>query len=89
MIMITLFQRILIYIVLLIAIYIFVRTSQLEINRVKVLKLKYRILLSLFFPLILVIGLILSSFFIAIFLLILFIVFLYALSKHSVFLRLR
>ena len=63
--------------VVLIAIYIFVKISELEFNGQKILRLKYRILMALFFPVVLLIGLLLSSFLIAIVLLIGFIVFLY------------
>ncbi len=75
--MLTIFERIVLYILILIAIYIFVKTSELKIRGIPVLKLKYRLLLALFFPLVLVIGLLLSSFFIAIILVIFFIIFLY------------
>ena len=53
------------------------KISELEFRGVKILKLKYRILLALFFPLVIVIGLLLSSFLIAIVLIIGIMVFLY------------
>ena len=62
----TLIERIFIYIFILIAIYIFVKTSKLEIFGKKIIKLKYRILLAVFFPLIILITIILSSFIAAI-----------------------
>ena len=64
--MLTIFERIVLYIIILIAIYIFVKTSELKFNGIKILRLKYRILLALFFPLVIVIGVILSSFITAI-----------------------
>ena len=75
--MITIFERIVLYMVVLIAIYIFVKISEIEFNGVKILKLKYRILLALFFPLVIVIGFLLSSFLISLILVIGVIVFLY------------
>ena len=82
--MLSIFERIALYILILIAIYIFVKTSELEFNGKKILKLKYRILLALFFPIILIIGLLLSSFIIAIALTIVFIIFLLPfLNKHK------
>jgi len=77
--MITLLQRIVIYIVILAAIYIFVKISQLEFNGRKVISLKYRLLLSIFFPLVLIIILLLSSFLIALVIAIILAVFLYSL----------
>ena len=48
-----LWQKIVLYALLLISIYIFVKTSQIKINNAPLIKLKYRILLALFFPIIL------------------------------------
>ena len=75
--MITIFQRIVLYMIILIAIYIFVKTSQFEINGRRILGLKYRILMAFFFPLILLIGILLSSFIIALILALGLIIFLY------------
>lgn len=71
--MVTIFERIVLYILILIAIYIFVKTSELEINGKKIIGLEYRILLALFFPIVLIIGILLGSFIIAIILCIIFI----------------
>lgn len=65
--------KILFYIFILIALFIYVKLSQLQISGIKI-KLIYRILLALFFPLILILFLFLSSILIAIVLTILFIV---------------
>jgi len=75
--MLTLIQRIILYIVILIAIYIFVKTSQIKLNGRELISLKYRVLIALFFPLVIVIGVILSSFILAIIIILGFIVFLY------------
>ncbi|MEK6937189.1 MAG: hypothetical protein AABW58_03910 [Nanoarchaeota archaeon] len=66
----TLIERILIYIFLLIAIYIFVKTSRIEIFGKKLINLKYRILLAVFFPIIILVAVILSSFIAALILII-------------------
>lgn len=66
--------RIIFYIFVLIALFIYVKTSQIEINDKKLIKLKYRILLALFFPLLFVLFLLIGSIIVGIILTILFIV---------------
>lgn len=66
--------KILFYIFVLIALFIYVKLSNIEINGVKLIKLKYRILLALFFPVLFVLFLLLSSVIIGIILTIIFIV---------------
>ncbi len=76
MIEIQFWQKIILYILLLISLFIFVKTSQIRINNTPLISLKYRVLLALFFPIILIIGLLLGSVIIAIVVSILFISFL-------------
>jgi len=56
-----LWQEIVIYIFLIISAYIFAKMSRIEINGIKLIGLKYRILLALFFPIILVLIIVFSS----------------------------
>ena len=75
-------EKILIYAAILIFLYIFVKLSQLKINNKPVFPLYLRILISLFFPILFVIALLLSSIILSFLLLvILFIAFLYFISK--------
>jgi len=57
-----LWQRIIAYIFLLLSLYIFIKTSRLQIGGIKIIKLRYRIILALFFPIILILGLIFGAF---------------------------
>ncbi|MFH1592004.1 MAG: hypothetical protein ABIB47_01410 [Candidatus Woesearchaeota archaeon] len=61
MIELLLWQKIVFYLLLLISIFIFVKTSKLKINNVPIIKLRYRILLSLFFPIVLILALVIGS----------------------------
>lgn len=81
--MLTLTQRIIIYIVILIAIYIFVKTSELEIFGKKLIKLKYRILLAVFFPLVLLLAIVLSSFIAAVIMVIVIIFLIYSFLRNK------
>ncbi len=54
-------QKIALYVLLLITIFIFVKTSQIKINNRPLIKLKYRIALAAFFPIIFVGAIIISS----------------------------
>jgi len=64
MINLQLWQKIALYVLILLSIFVFVQTSKLKINNVPIIKLKYRILLALFFPLIILLAFILGSIFI-------------------------
>ena len=74
-----LWQRIIVYAFILIALFIFVKTSQIEINGIKIIKLRYRVLLALFFPVILILIFLFSSILISLILTILFIILLVSL----------
>ncbi|MDD5651469.1 MAG: hypothetical protein PHF86_13825 [Candidatus Nanoarchaeia archaeon] len=65
--------KIIFYIFILIALFIYVKLSQLQFNGVKI-KLVYRILLALFFPVIFLLFLLIGSILIGIILTILFII---------------
>ncbi|MBU0929591.1 MAG: hypothetical protein KJ623_00795 [Nanoarchaeota archaeon] len=66
-------ERILFYIFVLIALFIYVKISNIQINGKKI-KLVYRLSLALFFPIILLIGILIGSVIIGIILLVLFII---------------
>jgi len=76
MIEITLWQKIILYALLLISLFIFVKLSKLRIFNRPLISLKYRIILALFFPLILIVAFFLGSLIIAIILSVIFISFL-------------
>ena len=76
MIEITLWQKIILYVLLLISLFIFVKTSQIKIFNRPLISLRTRILLALFFPLILIVAFFLGSLLIAIILSVIFISFL-------------
>jgi len=81
--MLSLTQKIIIYILLLIAIYIFVKTSEIEIFGKKLIKLKYRVVLAVFFPIFLLLALILSTFLAAAILLIIFLFFVFSFLRKK------
>jgi len=54
-------QKIVLYLLLLLSLYIFVKTSQIKINNKPILKLKYRILIAVFFPVIFALAFIAGS----------------------------
>ncbi len=61
MIQLELWQKIALYIALLTSLYIYVKTSRLTINGVPFLRLKYRIILAIFFPLVFLGALLIGS----------------------------
>jgi len=65
--------RIVFYIFVFIALFIYVKVSQIRINGRSMIKLKYRILLALFFPLLFVLFLLIGSIIVGIALTVLFI----------------
>jgi hypothetical protein len=81
--MLGLTQKIIIYILLLIAIYIFVKTSKIEILGKKLIKLRYLVILAIFFPVVLLLALILSSFLAAAVLIVVFLFFFYSFLKKK------
>ena len=81
MITLVFWQKIVLYALLLVAIYIFVKSSQIKINNRPLIKLKHRIMLKLFFPLILLIAFFIGSILLGIVLLILFIGFMISFLK--------
>ena len=66
MVTLVLWQKIALYVLLLLGIYVFVRSSQLKINNKPILKLEYRILLAVLAPVLLLIGILIGSFIVAI-----------------------
>ena len=64
MITLELWQKVVLYLLFLLSIFVFVQTSKLRINNMPLIKLKYRILLALFFPVILGLVFIIGSVFI-------------------------
>lgn len=54
-------HKVVLYILLLGAIFIFVKTSQIKINNRPVIRLEYRLLLAIFFPVVLALALIFGS----------------------------
>jgi len=82
MLELSLWQRLLLYAFILIALFIFVKVSQIKINGLPLVKLRYRILLALFFPILFVIFFLLGSFIIAIILLVLLIILLVYLLRR-------
>ena len=81
MITLVFWQKVVLYALLLVAIYIFVKSSQIKINNRPLIKLKHRIMLTLFFPLILLIAFFIGSILLGIVLLILFIGFMISFLK--------
>ncbi len=60
-----LYQQIILYILLLIGLYIYVKTSKITINNKPIIPAKYRISLAVLFPLIIILAIIFSTFIIA------------------------
>ena len=79
MIEITLFQKVLIYTFVLIALFIFVTLSKIQLFGIKIIKLPYRVLISILFPLIFLILILIGAFIIAIILLALIIILIFSL----------
>ena len=61
MIELAVWQKIVLYLLLLLSLYFFVKTSQIKINNKPVLKLKYRIIIAVFFPAIFTLAFIVGS----------------------------
>lgn len=78
---IQLWQRLILYAFILIALFIYVKLTQLEVNGIKLIKLRYRILISSFFPLIFIILFSIGSIILALALTVIFILFLLSLFK--------
>lgn len=81
MITLPLWQQILIYACILTSLFIYVKTSQLTLFDRPLIPLKYRILLSVFFPAIIAMALVFSAFIIAFIIAIVFVVSLFALIQ--------
>ncbi|MCX6712053.1 MAG: hypothetical protein NT139_03390 [Candidatus Woesearchaeota archaeon] len=79
----TLLEKILIYVFILLAIFIFVKLSNIQIFGHKVIKLKYRIIITIIFPLILVILLIFGLLVASIILAIVFVMFILSFFKKK------
>ncbi|MEK6922315.1 MAG: hypothetical protein AABX08_00775 [Nanoarchaeota archaeon] len=61
MIEFALWHKIALYVLLLLSIFIFVKTSELKISNIPIIKLKYRIAIALFFPVILILAFLIGS----------------------------
>lgn len=84
-----LWQEILLWAIIFIDLFIFVKLSQLDINGFPLIKLHWRILIAVLFPLIFVIALMFSAVLVAIVLIILFILFLFFLFGKKFNFRIR
>lgn len=73
-----LWQKLVLYAMVLIGIFIFVKTSQFKILGVPLIKLRYRIILALFFPMIFVILFIFGALLFALVLVVLLVLLLYS-----------
>lgn len=78
-----LWQEILLYIVVFIDLYIFVKLSQIKIMGRSLIKLHWRIFIAVIFPLIFVVAVIFGAFLIALILTVLFILFLFSLFRRK------
>lgn len=76
-------QEILLYIVIVIDLYIFVKLSQIKIAGRSVIKLHWRIFIAVLFPLIFVVAVIFGAFLIALVLTVIFILFLFSLFRRK------
>ena len=81
---IPLWQRLLLYGFILIALFIYVKTSQLKVLGKPLIPLRWRILLALFFPLIFIVGLAFGALLIAAVLTIVFFLFLWLFYKVKI-----
>ncbi len=71
-----LWQEILIWVVIFIDLYIYVKLSQIKINGINLIKLRYRLLIAVLFPLVFVLAFMFAGVILALALVVLFILFL-------------
>jgi len=84
-----LWQEILLWIVIAIDLFIFIKLSAIKINGISLVKLHWRILIALVFPLIFIFAFIFGAILIAIVLMVLFILFLFSLFGKKYKFRIR
>lgn len=80
-----LWQKIALYTLLLIALFVYVKATKLSINGRPLISTKYRVMLALFFPLLLLLAIFLGALILALILVILFILFLLSLFGRRKF----
>ena len=78
MITLEIWQKAAIYILLLMSLFIYVKTSEIKVNGTPWIKTEYRLLLAIFFPLILIGAILISSIILAIALVSVSLLFLYS-----------
>jgi hypothetical protein len=76
-----LWQEILLWVIIFIDIFIFVKLSQLKIGRFPLIKLYWRVLIAILFPLIFVVAFMFIGVILAVALTVLFLIFLYSLLR--------
>ena len=78
-----LWQEILLWIIIFVDFYVFIKLSQLRIGKHPLIKLHHRILIAVIFPLIFVIAAVFGALLIAFILAVLFIIFLFSLFRRK------
>lgn len=84
-----LWQRIVLYIIIIIDLYIFVKLSQLRVGRYPLIKLHWRVLIAVLFPLIFTLAFLFAGILLAAALTVLFILFLFSLFRGKKNIRIK